>query len=147
MYKRQTIYFAGIAGLLLYNMGSAILRAVGDSRRPLYFLCFSAVNNIIFDLLFVLACGWGVAGVAYATILSQFLSALLVLYSPTHDNAAYGIRWREPVSYTHLGLPGPVLVCGQFPPPGPHAPGGAGAHGPPGGGGRRLPAGLRPLDG
>lgn len=90
-----TIYFAGITGLLIYNMGSAILRAVGDSRRPLYFLCFSAVNNIIFDLLFVLAFGWGVAGVAYATILSQFLSALLVLFSLTHDNAAYGIRWRE----------------------------------------------------
>ena len=89
------IYFAGITGLLIYNMGSAILRAVGDSRRPLYFLCFSAINNIIFDLLFVLAFGWGVAGVAYATILSQFLSALLVLYSLTHDNAAYGIRWRQ----------------------------------------------------
>lgn len=90
-----TIYFAGISGLLMYNMGSAVLRAVGDSRRPLYFLIFSAVNNIVFDLLFVVVFHQGVAGVAYATILSQFLSALLVLFSLTHDHAAYGIRWRS----------------------------------------------------
>lgn len=90
-----TIYFAGISGLLMYNMGSAVLRAVGDSRRPLYFLIFSAVNNIVFDLLFVMVFHLGVAGVAYATILSQFLSAVLVLFSLTHDHAAYGIRWRS----------------------------------------------------
>lgn len=90
-----TIYFAGISGLLMYNMGSAVLRAVGDSRRPLYFLIFSAVNNIVFDLLFVVVFHLGVAGVAYATILSQFLSAVLVLFSLTHDHAAYGIRWRS----------------------------------------------------
>ena len=75
------IYFLGISGLLLYNMGSAILQAIGDSRRPLYFLCFSAINNIIFDLLFVAVLGMGVEGAAYATILSQFLSAALVLFS------------------------------------------------------------------
>ncbi len=90
-----TIYFAGIAGLLVYNMGSGILRAVGDSRRPLYFLCFSALINIVFDLLFVVAFHMGVAGVAYATILSQFLSALLVLYSLSHTDAPYGIRWKK----------------------------------------------------
>ena len=89
------IYFLGISGLLLYNMGSAILQAIGDSRRPLYFLCFSAINNIILDLLFVAVLGMGVEGAAYATILSQFLSAALVLFSLTHDHAAYGIRWRE----------------------------------------------------
>ena len=90
-----TIYFAGVSGLLTYNMGAGILRAVGDSRRPLYFLCFSAIVNIVFDLLFVVTFHMGVAGVAYATILSQFLSALLVLYSLTHDNASYGIHWRS----------------------------------------------------
>jgi putative MATE family efflux protein len=89
------IYFLGITGLLLYNMGSAILRAVGDSRRPLYYLCFSALTNIVFDLLFVVQFNLGVRGVAYATILSQFLSAVLVLYSLTHDHAAYGIQWRK----------------------------------------------------
>lgn len=90
-----TVYFAGISGLLLYNMGSAVLRAVGDSRRPLYFLCFSALTNIVFDLLFVVTFKMGVAGAAYATILSQFFSAALVLFSLTHDHASYGIRWRE----------------------------------------------------
>ena len=72
------IYFSGILGLMFYNMGSGILRAVGDSRRPLYFLIFSSVTNIILDLLFVIKFQMGVAGVAYATILSQFLSSVLV---------------------------------------------------------------------
>ena len=90
-----TIYFAGVSGLLLYNMGSGILRAVGDSRRPLYFLCFSAVINIVFDLLFVIRYHLGIAGVAYATILSQFLSALIVMYSLTRADAPYSIHWNE----------------------------------------------------
>ena len=74
-----TIYFAGAMGLLLYNMGSGILRAVGDSRRPFYFLVVSALLNIALDLLFVIRFHMGVAGVAYATILSQGVSAALVL--------------------------------------------------------------------
>ena len=74
-----TIYFAGAMGLLLYNMGSGILRAVGDSRRPFYFLVVSALLNIALDLLFVIVFQMGVAGVAYATILSQGVSAVLVL--------------------------------------------------------------------
>ena len=72
------IYFGGISGLMLYNMGSGILRAVGDSRRPLYFLVFSSVVNIVLDLLFVLSFGMGVEGVAYATIIAQFASAALI---------------------------------------------------------------------
>ncbi len=90
-----TIYFAGVSGLLFYNMGSGVLRAVGDSRRPLYFLCFSAVVNTVFDLLFVIVFHMGVAGVAYATILSQMLSAVLVMVVLTRDHAAYGVRWRQ----------------------------------------------------
>ena len=73
------IYFAGISGLMLYNMGSGILRAVGDSRRPLYILMVCALGNIFFDLLFVIVFHAGVEGVAYATILSQWISAILVL--------------------------------------------------------------------
>ena len=72
------IYFAGVAGLMFYNIGSGILRAVGDSRRPLYFLIFSAVMNIVLDLLFVCSFHMGVAGVALATIISQMISAALV---------------------------------------------------------------------
>lgn len=89
------IYFAGIGGLLVYNMGSGILRAVGDSRRPLYFLLFSAAVNTALDLLFVVWLRMGVEGVAYATVLAQFLSAALVLTVLTHDHTAYGIRWRD----------------------------------------------------
>ena len=74
-----TIYFAGIAGLLFYNMGAGILRAVGDSRHPFYFLLASAITNIVLDLLFVFGFGMGVAGVAWATIIAQALSALLTI--------------------------------------------------------------------
>lgn len=90
-----TIYFGGISGLLCYNMGSAILRAVGDSRRPLYFLVFSAITNTVLDLLFVIVFHMGVTGVALATAIAQMGSAILVLYSLSHDNAAYGIRWKQ----------------------------------------------------
>ena len=90
-----TIYFAGVTGLLLYNMGSGILRAAGDSKRPLYFLIFSTLINIVFDLLFVAGLRLGVAGAAYATILAQGLSALLVLYVLTKETESYRIRWRE----------------------------------------------------
>ena len=74
-----TIYFSGLMGLMLYNIGSGILRAVGDSKRPFYFLVVCAVLNTALDLLFVLAFGMGVEGVAIATILSQAVSAVLVM--------------------------------------------------------------------
>lgn len=74
-----TIYFAGVVGLMVYNMGAGILRAVGDSRRPLYFLVVAAVTNTVLDLVFVFVCGMGVAGVALATIIAQLLSAILTL--------------------------------------------------------------------
>lgn len=73
------IYFGGVAGLLLYNIGSGILRAVGDSTRPLYFLIFSAVMNTVLDLFFVAVLKQGIAGAAIATIISQFVSAILVM--------------------------------------------------------------------
>ncbi|MBQ8716352.1 MAG: MATE family efflux transporter [Clostridia bacterium] len=73
------IYFSGMIGLMLYNIGAGILRAVGDSRRPFYFLVVSALTNTALDLLFVLAFDMGVEGVAYATILAQGISALLVM--------------------------------------------------------------------
>ncbi len=73
------IYFAGVSGLMFYNMGSGILRAVGDSDRPFYFLVVSTVTNIILDLLFVNRLGMGADGVALATVISQFISAILVM--------------------------------------------------------------------
>ena len=73
------IYFGGVAGLMFYNMGSGVLRAVGDSRHPLYFLIFSAAVNTVLDLLFVGVLKLGVGSAALATIISQFISALLCL--------------------------------------------------------------------
>lgn len=90
-----TIYFAGISGLLVYNMGSGILRAVGDTRRPLYFLIFTSVVNAVLDLLFVIAFQAGVAGVAYATIIAQFLSAGMVLLLLSKTSDVYRLTWRD----------------------------------------------------
>lgn len=73
------IYFSGIISLMLYNMGSGILRAIGDSQRPFYFLVVSALTNVVLDLVFVLMFKMGVSGVAIATVVAQTLSAALVL--------------------------------------------------------------------
>ena len=90
-----SIYFAGVAGILFYNIGSGILRAVGDSRRPLIFLVVSALLNTALDLLFVLVFKMGVDGVAWATVLSQILSAALILLTLSREKGGYGIRWRQ----------------------------------------------------
>ena len=105
------IYFSGISGLMIYNMGSGILRAVGDSRRPLYFLIFTSVMNIILDLFFVLALGLGIAGVGYATILSQFVSAFLVLRLLTKTNDIYRLEWKD--LRLHLPTFGRILAIGM----------------------------------
>lgn len=89
------IYFAGISGLLVYNMGSGILRAVGDTKRPLLFLCFSSCTNIVLDLLFVIAFDLGIAGVAYATIISQFLSAVLIMILLIRTRDVYHFSWHD----------------------------------------------------
>lgn len=97
------IYFSGILGLMLYNMGSAILNAVGDSRRPLFFLVLSSILNIFLDLFFVIKLHLGVAGVAYATILSQFISDILILLLLFHTKECYRITWKE------MRIDGPIL--------------------------------------
>ena len=89
------IYIGGISGLLVYNMGSGILRAVGDTMRPLYFLILTSVVNIVLDLLFVVVLDWGIAGVAWATILSQFLSAALTLRLLTRSRDIYRLTWGD----------------------------------------------------
>ena len=90
-----TIYFAGVSGLMLYNMGAGILRAVGGSTRPLYILIICAVTNIILDLVFVIVFHMGVSGVAYATIISQWISAILVLSILTKETNAYKLVWKD----------------------------------------------------
>ena len=107
-----TIYFAGVSGLMIYNTGAGIMRAVGDSRRPLYFLVFSAVVNTILDLVFVIVFHMGVAGVAYATIIAQFLSAILVVLVLMRAKGSYKLELKslkisKPMLYQvlRIGLP------------------------------------------
>lgn len=73
------IYFMGMTATMVYNFGAAILRAVGDTKRPLYYLLFSGVVNVVLNLLFVIKYDMDVAGVALATVISQCISAVLVL--------------------------------------------------------------------
>ena len=89
------IYFSGIAGLLIYNMGSGILRAVGNTVLPLMFLVLTSLMNIVLDLFFVLGLHMAIDGVAYATILSQFISAVLVLILLTRTKEIYRMTWTD----------------------------------------------------
>ncbi len=90
-----TIFFAGLTGLLFYNIFAGVLRAVGDSKRPLYFLITSAVTNIILDLVFVIVFRWGIAGAAFATILSELISASLTFGTLLRTKEAFGIVPRD----------------------------------------------------
>ena len=90
-----TIYFIGFSGLLIYNMGSGILRAVGDTTRPLMFLVLTSIMNIILDLAFVLGLKMGISGVAYATIISQFISAILILLLLTKTEDIYKLSFSD----------------------------------------------------
>ena len=88
-------YFGGMIFNLIYNMGASILRAVGDSKRPLYVLIITCVLNIILDLLFVVVLGMGVTGVAAATVTSQVISALLVVGMLLKTEEIYVLKLRE----------------------------------------------------
>ena len=87
------IYIGGISGLLVYNMGSGILRAVGDTMRPLFFLVLTSVVNIVLDLVFVVGLHSGIEGVAWATIISQFISAVLTLLLLTRSEDIHRLTW------------------------------------------------------
>ena len=98
------IYFAGIMGLMVYNIGAGILRAVGDSTKPFLFLVVSAVLNTVLDLVFVLAFGMGVEGVAYATIIAQGVSALLVMITLMRSHACIRLSLRKlRINWSALG--------------------------------------------
>ena len=89
------IYFLGLIGNLLYNMGAGILRAIGDSKRPLYFLIVGCMTNIVLDVVLVLFFHMGVAGAAWATILSQLAAAVLVIATLLKTDDMYRLNWRE----------------------------------------------------
>ncbi len=89
------IYFAGMIPNLFYNIASGILRAVGDSKRPLYILIFTCGVNIVLDLLFVVAFRWGVTGVAVATIASQLVSAVMAAVCLVRTTESYRLEFRK----------------------------------------------------
>jgi len=89
------IYFVGMIPSLIYNIGSGILRAVGDSRRPLFFLIVACMTNIVLDVVLVVGLEMGTAGAALATILSQTVSAVLVILTLCRSGHAYKLRLRR----------------------------------------------------
>lgn len=93
MYFR--IYFAGVLTTVMYNIGSGIYRALGDSKRPLYFLIISTIINIILDLLLVAVFHMGIGGAAIATVVAQGLSMVLVFAKMMREDTVYRVEWRE----------------------------------------------------
>lgn len=109
------IYFIGMPAILVYNFGAAILRAIGDTRRPLYYLLSAGVINVILNLFFVIVLDMGVAGVATATVISQIVSAILIVRCLMHSDGIYRldlhelkIYKRKMVHIAKIGLPAGV---------------------------------------
>ncbi|MBQ1317020.1 MAG: MATE family efflux transporter [Lachnospiraceae bacterium] len=107
------VFYAGVTGAMVYNMGTGILRSVGDSKRPLYILIAASLVNVVLDLLFVLVFHWGIFGVALATVLSEFISALLIVICLFRTNDSYKLHlrklrlhWRIFLEIIRIGLPG-----------------------------------------
>ena len=97
------VFYTGMVACLVYNVGTAILRAIGDSRMPLYVLIACCVVNIVLDLLFVVAFHWDVFGVALATVLAQTVSAVLIMLRLVRTRQAYQVHLRQ------IRFHGPVL--------------------------------------
>ncbi len=89
------IYFAGMPFMMVYNFGAAVLRAVGDTKRPLYYLLFAGVINVVLNLIFVVCFHMGVAGVAAATVISQVISAVLVVRCLIQTDGVYKLEFKE----------------------------------------------------
>lgn len=98
------IYFMGMPAVLVYNFGAAILRAVGDTKRPLYYLLTAGVINVLLNLLFVIAFRMDTAGVALATIISQYISAFLTMLCLVKEQSHIHLDFRR------LGIKKPVLL-------------------------------------
>lgn len=89
------IYFLGMPALALYNFGNAVYSAIGDTKKPLRYLLISGVLNVVLNLFFVIVCHLDVAGVAIASILSQYLSAGLIVLALLRSPEIYGLKWRN----------------------------------------------------
>ena len=112
------IYFIGMPASMLYNFGAAILRAVGDTQRPLYFLFLAGVVNVVLNLLFVIVLGGGVEGVAIPTVISQCVSAGLVLLCLVKAHTAYQVDLKSLClkkdklwGMARIGLPAGIQGC------------------------------------
>ena len=89
------IYFLGMPFIMLYNFGSAVLRSIGDTRRPLYCLIIAGIVNTCLNLLFVIVFKLSVAGVAIATVVSNMVSSGMVIYFLTHEKEPIHLSWTE----------------------------------------------------
>ena len=89
------VYFLGMPALALYNFGNAIFSAIGDTKKPLYFLSIAGVLNILLNLFFVIVCKLDVVGVALASAISQCVSAGLILHALTQVQDCYALHFRE----------------------------------------------------
>ncbi len=112
------IYFAGMPVFMLYNFGSAVLRAIGDTKRPLYFLALAGVINVVLNVVLVCAFHMGVAGVAVATVVSQAVAVVLVLRVLMKAEGGYKLIWkevriykRELIDMLRIGLPAGLQSC------------------------------------
>ncbi|WP_294562174.1 MATE family efflux transporter [uncultured Traorella sp.] len=112
------IYFLGITASLIYNYGASILRAKGDTKRPLYYLALAGVVNIILNLILVIVFHLGVAGVGIATVVSQIISATLVFICLTHERGGLQLHpkemhidFRKFIDILKIGLPAGIQGC------------------------------------
>ena len=112
------VYFLGMPGELLYNFSSALLRARGDTKRPMYFLTLSGVVNVVLNVIFVVCFHWDVAGVAAATIISKYVSAGLVLWCLVRETGTMHldltklrVEWDALKEIVRIGLPSGLQGC------------------------------------
>lgn len=89
------IYFFGMPALAIYNFGNAVFSAIGDTKRPLRYLAIAGAINVVFNLFFVIVCGMDVAGVALASVISQYLSALLIVIALIRAKDIYALRFTD----------------------------------------------------
>lgn len=111
-------YFLGMTAMMLYNFGAAILRAIGDTKRPLYYLIVAGIINLVFNLFFVIVLHWGVFGVGLATTISQFVSATLMMRCLMREREEIRLHWKRVrihkdklVQILKIGLPAGFQGC------------------------------------
>lgn len=112
------IYFIGLVATLTYNMGAAVMRAIGDAKRPLYYLVLCSFVNIVLDILFVVVFKWGIKGAAYATVIAQIVSCIMTMYSLMNSYVDVKLELRKIRIGTsmlmrelRIGIPGGLQFC------------------------------------